>query len=790
MLFCYRLSRRSIPADQPKAGPCFQLNSYELAYVPISLNKQNMMNSNLLKSPRLHQMALALAACVPMLAHAGGAQPEGVVCFYEHVNYQGASFCASADSNWIGSAWNDRVSSAKVRDGASVDMYLDINYSGKKITLTGDNPNFVALGFNDALSSYRVQDAKPVALSSVELAQTHVIAPTGRAMQAPNDAKNGISKHLELIADRPALLMVQPTSQVTGLQVRARLADGSVLGPLPMNAPGQLPATDAGRAPYSTVKYSLLLPKEWVKIGSSLEFAQSTSFNAPVSVPLTVTPPINLKAYTMPVYLFGARASRSAIPDFSLHSRNTAGYTLDQEYQQKLPITTLEQVVAGAITMDQVTVPARNDAQFCYPAMSVGSLGDFQAIQGDFNARILRTIADIHGTTANRDGDYTAGYYGFMQYQDGANQVVANTGGGLGGGGSGVSGGDYRPDNIYAAIFNHEMGHAYGLAHADSAAETGDYPYTLGTKSGSSWGYDANKNTLLSTLQVPGQSCDGRTVNNVCYERTPMSGGDDDRDASVFRWDAFSDYQAAQMQEGFLSKLVPDSSFDGGYKRWNSTTNSFEAMPADQRARSGSDVVKQNQSVQTIIGSISHFNLSPSASRMFVTPAWTGNLPKQLDPTVQSDLDLINSSAPGGSQGYFCLYNGCDYTVVASYNDGTSVRVLLPIGYHQFGYPTSNAVVRPSAQNIMDGDNFATYAVNVPAGHGGLSRVQLFNTAFGSKWQDHFTAISAAALGTSSYPLVNQWTPNDGSTGGAGAPGNSQFNAGVCQAGAVIKYPK
>ena len=748
------------------------------------------MNHPVSRMPRLHRLSALLLAAAPLFAHASGAQPEGSVCFYEHVNYQGASFCGSADSNWIGSAWNDRVSSVRVRDGASIDMYQDINYTGTKITLNADNANFVALNFNDALSSYRVHDVPPLSISSVELAQTHVISPDGRSMQAPNDVKSNSSKHLTLMADRAALLMVQPTSQVTGVQVRARMADGSVQGPIPMNAPGQLPATDGGRAPYSTVKYSVLLPSAWIKTGVKLELANDAAFGKPVSVPLTVTPAITLRSYTVPLYMFGARDGNSVVPDFLLHARNTNGYALDAEYQQKLPVSHLEQMVAGAITQDQVVMPPRNDAQFCNPAITVSTLPDFWANGGDLNARFLRILGDMHGSTANRDDMFAAGYYGYMQTIDGGKQIAASSGGGLGGGGSGVSGGDYRPELVYSAIFNHEMGHAYGLPHADSAYDSGDYPYAFGTKSGSTWGYDANKNQLLSTLQIAGQSCDGRVVNNLCYQRTPMSGGDDDRDANTYRWDAFSDFQAAQIEQGLLDKVVRDDSYAGGYKHWNQSSNSYEALSDQNRARVGTDIVARDQQVQTVIGTLSHFNASPIASRMVISSVWTGNLPKQIDPTVQADMDSINSTTPGGWFGYYCVSNGCDYTLVANYADGTTQRVLLPVGYHRFGYPvyTDNGY-RASAQNPTDGDNLATYAVNLPTGHGGLTRVQVFNTAFGSKWQDHFTAIAASALGSSTYPLVNQWTPSDAYSGGAGAPGSTQFNSNVCQQGAKVIRP-
>lgn len=87
----------------------------------------------------------------------GGGGGTGKVCFYEHVNYGGASFCANADSGWVGSDWNDRASSLKVQSGQEAVLYRDINYGGGSITVTGDEPNLVNRGFNDAMSSFKVR---------------------------------------------------------------------------------------------------------------------------------------------------------------------------------------------------------------------------------------------------------------------------------------------------------------------------------------------------------------------------------------------------------------------------------------------------------------------------------------------------------------------------------------------------------------------------------------------------------------------------------------------------------
>ncbi|RQP22156.1 hypothetical protein DZC73_24460 [Albitalea terrae] len=82
--------------------------------------------------------------------------PTGTICFYENANYGGASFCADASSSWVGSTWNDRVSSVKVTSGYAVDLYNDINYGGSTVRLTADTPNLVSLNFNDIMSSFKV----------------------------------------------------------------------------------------------------------------------------------------------------------------------------------------------------------------------------------------------------------------------------------------------------------------------------------------------------------------------------------------------------------------------------------------------------------------------------------------------------------------------------------------------------------------------------------------------------------------------------------------------------------
>lgn len=85
-----------------------------------------------------------------------GVSSNGSVCFYEHSDYQGASFCTSANNTDMPSGWNDRISSLKVAPGYQVELYEHSNYGGRKLTLGGNTSELNSQGFNDTASSFKV----------------------------------------------------------------------------------------------------------------------------------------------------------------------------------------------------------------------------------------------------------------------------------------------------------------------------------------------------------------------------------------------------------------------------------------------------------------------------------------------------------------------------------------------------------------------------------------------------------------------------------------------------------
>jgi uncharacterized protein YraI len=77
------------------------------------------------------------------------------VCFYEHANYAGSSFCAlegQANAR-LGQTWNDKISSIRVEGGAQLTVCEHWDYQGSCQVYRG---NVAFVGNNDTISSYRV----------------------------------------------------------------------------------------------------------------------------------------------------------------------------------------------------------------------------------------------------------------------------------------------------------------------------------------------------------------------------------------------------------------------------------------------------------------------------------------------------------------------------------------------------------------------------------------------------------------------------------------------------------
>lgn len=84
----------------------------------------------------------------------------GAVCFYEQVNYGGASFCSGVAAQNVGAGWTAQVSSVKVVEGYSVRLYSQTNQGGSTITLTTDVANLGQFSFDNLTNSYAITNGQ------------------------------------------------------------------------------------------------------------------------------------------------------------------------------------------------------------------------------------------------------------------------------------------------------------------------------------------------------------------------------------------------------------------------------------------------------------------------------------------------------------------------------------------------------------------------------------------------------------------------------------------------------
>ena len=82
---------------------------------------------------------------------------------YSDIEFAGDTFGAAHDLSFVGSDWNDRISSVHVPDGRTVVLYEHADYGGDSLTLSGDEVDLRRFPgpspdgtWNDVVSSIRV----------------------------------------------------------------------------------------------------------------------------------------------------------------------------------------------------------------------------------------------------------------------------------------------------------------------------------------------------------------------------------------------------------------------------------------------------------------------------------------------------------------------------------------------------------------------------------------------------------------------------------------------------------
>ena len=375
------------------------------------------------------ESASGAADTAAALATAAAASP---VCFYEHVNYQGASFCASADSNWVGGAWNDRVSSVKVAAGYKVTLFQDINYGGKTLVLGGDTTNLVSLNFNDAASSFKIT-APPVATSKV-----------GTIQIAQSELFNSDDTALVLVANKPALLKVNVVATTAGAtRPTGRLhidnVNGGTSTDVLLTAPTSALPTTVPAVPSFADSYTATIPADFVKAGLRLAVQLDA---APAT---TLTPKV------------GGGVPMKFVP-ISINIAGTAGTRpVDQapHLQSLFPVSSVATQQHVTYTSTKVTtLPATDDAW------------------SDAFGKILGELADLHSLEGAGSQDH---YFGFIP-----KRTWGLAGLGYVGGSSAVGFDMPSAPTSVRDVVAHELGHNFSLQHAACGGAGNpdpNYPY-------------------------------------------------------------------------------------------------------------------------------------------------------------------------------------------------------------------------------------------------------------------------------------------------------------------------
>lgn len=446
---------------------------------------------------RLHPLSLSLALAGLLVGCGGGSAGDAAtqearlsgtsgtaaatapqVCLYEHINYVGASLCLTSSSSWIGRAWNDRVSSLKVPAGYKVELFSDINYGGRVLTVTASTSTLVSSRFNDVVSSVRIT---PPTVTPPP-APAPAPAPSPAPAPAPNPPTSQATlasvqfaqsmlygsndDQLVLVAGKPALLKVNVTAPASPSTMPAATAkvDNTVDGTsrsLTLTAPRRGLPTTVSAVPSFDDSYTVTVPAELVKAG--------------LKVTVTVAG-VGTQVFTPRV---GGGTAMRFIP-ISVKIAGTSGQLpADQTAHLRalFPVATVTGQSHPAYVSTRVTTLPTTDDQW-----------------SDAFGKILGELSDLHALERAARHDY---YFGFIPKRT-----------------WGLAGLGYMPGNSAVGfdmpsapdtvrdVVAHELGHNFSLPHAacgGAGSPDPKYPYpdaNLGKPGRYIWSFLSDTNSF------------------------------------------------------------------------------------------------------------------------------------------------------------------------------------------------------------------------------------------------------------------------------------------------------
>jgi hypothetical protein len=611
--------------------------------------------------------------------------------------------------------------------------------------------------------------------ASISVAQTHVLPAQGRTWPLPGwpALPNLADWNFHLTGGRDALILIESIT-LTGdnsdagmtaglLQVYAGVGDrlipnafaGQKVSELTLNSPSTLPLTQANGPTYNNdtgrIPFWVNIPAEHVLTGLQVivqctagPCAGQTSDRINITVGLS----IEYTMRTLPVYMFNITEQIAPLSQYAIPTQQ-----VQDEYYAKHPFSLLNITNAsrGKFVMPFVLISPSNQG-VTGPAFRIYQQAEqkdgFQIISAAYTL-----ISRIRG--ANGDWGTCSHDYATMLIGTPNGKGINSPGGGLGG--NSICSGDKE----YSGIFIHEMGHAFGMAHAGDAYNAGNYPYIGGSLKGSAWGYDQKRNIFLPSF-IPSSSnnfhnCAANVNRQLdsygrCVKQDPMQGGAGDQ-AFGDQFTEFSDFNSGAIQRYFENGCVMNdkqsttgfSKYDRSQKKrveWHATTTDnglygfLNGFP-----------IQRDVSIYTIIftagiliqDTFNETTLDPSLTQpvytykdtitydplvtIFYPPMHAiGNLIQLIDPQIPQQLNTIRLNT--GPNPWYCQGSGCDYTLRITYIDGTNFTRVIQGGFQGW---FANGKISVNAINPNHGDSWKIWGMNIP-GEKLIHKMELLET--------------------------------------------------------------
>lgn len=575
----------------------------------------------------------------------------------------------------------------------------------------------------------------PLSITTLELAQSHVLPEAGLSWTLSN-----ASEELHLVGGRSALAVVElAVGNAVNPRLEGRVA-GIAVGSVTLNPPSAFPETESGGPAYATGRYSADIPSGWMVPGLELRaIANNYLAGEYHNTNIGADSPMTLR--TLPFYLFGA--DDTDLPFATAADPNVTNSDTVAELGAIWPVAnlTVANHPTGHADWPYLVIGPR-PSHAAYVITGV----DQRNVFNDPQTAVLAVLSVL--LKANGEDAGPVQYYAPLVARNTAGAFVETSGGVAAVGGDAAVG-----DHRYDRTFIHEQGHGFGLPHAGTAFDLGQYPYEWGSLNGSAWGYDSVRREFLAPFvptsassyagcendiyqtddAVPVDHPRALDSSNRCVKEDPMefstrgiSVGDE---ASSAKFATFSDFNTAVMQRHLEGRttdvggvhvyeggsIVRDASFADGYKRWDGIDKAWVNV-APLTLDDGLNGLEQNLPVQRDVPVaaivITYSNAGTAGvSQIYPPLLFTGNLIRSIDPTDTAQRASIDPAT--GVHSAYCENGGCDYTVRVTYVGGTQHHVLIQGGFRPLG--DASGVPPASASSANNANSFRTWAVNVPA---------------------------------------------------------------------------